>query len=466
MQRGLARFARRLRREGLRVSTGEMLDAARVLLADAHAGESDLGDKDLLREALRLALVKRREDFARFDAAFEAHFAPPGGPSPEKKRGRRKGRVAEGGEGGRGRPAGPSVPGLPSPGEPSPLQRLSKLRLPRPRAETPPPAAPGQEAGEEADDHPPTPGEAAAALAELLLGKKEEPEEKGKEKRGEKFACPVLRAERRPPGRRPASVRPVERKDLRGRWTAEDERALADEVERELLRLRMRRVRRKRMARRGALWVQRALRRSVATDGVPMRLPRRRPGRREPRLLLLVDVSGSAARAAAAFLALASRLGESFRKIAVYFYVDGAAEATDLLGDFLRERPTRAALERAAERLPGLNLHALSDMGRALYQVLEREERALRRDTLVLILGDGRNNRLDPCAWALEAMRAKARRVVWLVPEPFREWGTGDSDLPAYSRHCDLMVEAADLAGLKRGLRRAGSRFGGMGGES
>ena len=138
--------------------------------------------------------------------------------------------------------------------------------------------------------------------------------------------------------------------------------------------------------------------------------------------------------------------------------MDGAFEGTEALPDFRRGRPTRAALERAAARLPGLNLHALSDMGRALYQVLEREEPKLRRDTLVLILGDGRNNGLDPCAWALEAIRAKARKVVWLVPEPYRQWGTGDSDLRAYAPHCDLLVEASDLAGLKRGLRRASAR--------
>src|SRR3972149_4533219 len=116
MQKGLARFARRLRREGLRVSTGEMLDAARVLLADERAG--GLADKERLREALRLALVKRRSDFARFDAAFEVHFATPGGRAEEKKRRRRKGRAAQGGEGGKGRASTPA--GAPSPGPPSP----------------------------------------------------------------------------------------------------------------------------------------------------------------------------------------------------------------------------------------------------------------------------------------------------------------------------------------------------------
>ncbi|MBI3025330.1 MAG: VWA domain-containing protein [Candidatus Tectomicrobia bacterium] len=461
MQRGLARFASRLRREGLRVSTGEMLDAARILLADARGGEAGLADRDLLRETLRLALVKRREDFGRFDAAFEAHFAPPAGRTGEKKRKRRKGRAAQGGEGGKGRASPPAPPGgAPSAGPPPPLQRLGKLRVPRPlRPEAPPRAREGREGAEEIEERPPRPEEAAAALAGALLERREDLEEAGK-KGGRKFACPVLRSERRPAERRPSALRPpAARKDLRGGWTAEEEGALAGAIERELLRLRLRRVRRKRLARRGTLWVQRALRLSVGTDGVPMRLPRRRPQRREPRLLLLVDVSGSAARAAASFLALASRLGESFRRITVYFYVDGAAEGTALLPDFLRERPTRAALERAAARLAGLNLHALSDMGRALYQVLEREEAGLRRDTLVLILGDGRNNGLDPCAWALEAMRARARKVVWLVPEPYRLWGTGDSDLRAYAPHCDLMVEAADLEGLKRGLRRAGGRW-------
>jgi len=172
-----------------------------------------------------------------------------------------------------------------------------------------------------------------------------------------------------------------------------------------------------------------------------------------------VDVSGSVARAAAAFLALSARLGESFRHLTAYFFVDAAVEATPLVEELERSRPGRAALERAAARLPGLNLQALSDTGRALYQVYEREGERLRRETLVLILGDGRNNGLDPCAWALGGLRARARRVVWLVPEPVSSWGTGDSDLRAYAPHCDLMAEAADLESLRWGLRRAGGRW-------
>ena len=57
-------FARLLRAQGVPVSTGEEVDAAAAAL---EVGEDDL---DLLRAALRAALVKRREHYSVFDELF------------------------------------------------------------------------------------------------------------------------------------------------------------------------------------------------------------------------------------------------------------------------------------------------------------------------------------------------------------------------------------------------------------
>jgi hypothetical protein len=247
----------------------------------------------------------------------------------------------------------------------------------------------------------------------------------------------------------------VSRKPFRDLWTTADAEALSAEVSRILSRLRLRQVRRRRQARTGRLWVQRSIRRNLGHDGIPFRLVRHTHSPREPHLLLLVDVSHSMAGAAAVFLTLATHLRHRFRGMTVYVFVDRAVEATRALPDLTRLDGRVDTLERVVSALPDVNPLALSDYGRVLYQVWEGERRRLRKDTVLLVLGDARNNRFDSAAWTLEAIGERVRHVVWLVPEPREEWNRGDSAVGDYLPFVDAMCEAADLDGLRFGLDRA-----------
>jgi len=72
----LIAFGRLLRRSGLQVDTGRLLDAAEAL---QHI---DLGIRDDVHWALRSLLVKREEDLATFDRLFEEFFAVRGPATP------------------------------------------------------------------------------------------------------------------------------------------------------------------------------------------------------------------------------------------------------------------------------------------------------------------------------------------------------------------------------------------------
>jgi len=102
--------------------------------------------------------------------------------------------------------------------------------------------------------------------------------------------------------------------------------------------------------------------------------------------------------------------------------------------------------------IPELNPDAPSDYGRVFHQLLRSPARPGGRDTVLVILGDGRNNRLDPMGWALDEIAGRCGATLWLVPEPREQWGSGDSALADYLPHADLAVEARDLAGLGRGV--------------
>lgn len=218
---------------------------------------------------------------------------------------------------------------------------------------------------------------------------------------------------------------------------AEELATLADELAR---RFRGKLRRRLRFGRRGRLDFRRTLRRSVPHGGVPfdLTLRRRRPGR--PYLLALCDVSGSVKLAADFFASLLSPCEDFFRSVRIFVYVD---------------RPVEASVEKGRLVPHGsVDFHAFSDFGRALAELSEREDLPLGRSTVVVILGDARNNRRPARADLLKRLRSRVRVIWWLNPERKERWGTGDSAIESYRPVCDELLECATGAELLAALAR------------
>lgn len=235
-----------------------------------------------------------------------------------------------------------------------------------------------------------------------------------------------------------------------GPMTTEEEQRLASEIPTIIEEIRLRRSRRLRRAPRGRLWMKRAIRENLATGGVPFRIPHQAPRRRRPRVVLVIDVSWSVARAAGLFLMMALEFLKRSKKVSVYFFIDRPVEATGTLEGWRR---SNRAFSDVVGSLEGIDPNAPSDYGRAFYALGSGPLRALGRDSVLVLLGDGRTNRFDPLPWAFEEIAQRARRVLWLVPEARARWGTGDSALPRYLPFCDVAVETTDLQGLAHGVR-------------
>jgi hypothetical protein len=100
-----------------------------------------------------------------------------------------------------------------------------------------------------------------------------------------------------------------------------------------------------------------------------------------------------------------------------------------------------------------LDLHARSDFGQVLGELLRTRAMLLTRRTLLLVVGDARNNRRPPRADLLRRAREQVQRLVWLVPEPRARWNTGDSVLARYAPACDAVLECETLGALLSALR-------------
>ena len=422
MRQRLTEFVQRLRGAGVRISLAETLDAM-------HAVKLAGVEPEVVREALAATLIKDEADRERFLELFAEYFAAP--PLPGANGGGRKRRRGEapGGAEGDGARGGAGSGGGRATGRGS-------------RSHEPPPdtASPSRVDSpsrvEAAREHARAPGSPTRARPE-----RSRPRAAGAqaaEKRGV-AAGEASEASARL-GPRPRGIAAIAR--LPFREMSERDVEVAREAARELGRLLAARAsRREESARRGRADFRRTIRASLARGGtmIDVKYRGRRPGR--PRLVALCDVSWSASLASELLLGILAAAEGAFSAVTRYAFVDRLVPISFESGHVAPEGP--------------LDLHARSDHGAVLCQLEADRTAALDRSTVLLILGDARNNRRPARADALRRLAARARGVIWAVPEPRARWNTGDSALASYAPWCSFVLEATTLDGLVRALRHA-----------
>ena len=245
-------------------------------------------------------------------------------------------------------------------------------------------------------------------------------------------------------GASPAEVR--SRKDLS---------SLGPDVEPELSRIAARMVkalatqpgrRRRRHRRKGIVDLRGALRLSLSTGGEPIRLPRRRRVPRVPRLLVLLDVSGSMSQFSGPLLQLIFALTQRTRRVESLVFGTSVTRVTRQMkapsyGDALR-RLSRVADNWSGGTRIGESLAYVND----IYGTLQT------RHTTVLLLSDGWDTgEPEHLAREIRRMRRRVRGIVWLNPligtpgyEPLTR------GLRAVRPYIDSFVSATDLNDLSR----------------
>src|SRR5208282_3859786 len=193
-------------------------------------------------------------------------------------------------------------------------------------------------------------------------------------------------------------------------------------------RFRVRLGRRLRMAKTGRLDFRRTIRASIQRGGAlsDLRFRARRP--RHIDLVILADISGSVRYSSTLMLELIAGAANFFRRVRSFVFIDRLAEA-----DFEKNHLIMT---------PPLDLYARSDFGRVLGELWERRGELLNRATVLVIMGDGRNNRRPARADLLREIGRLCRAVIWLNPEELNRWGTGDSAIAAYQREVRVLLPA------------------------
>ncbi|WP_280379622.1 vWA domain-containing protein [Nocardia wallacei] len=192
---------------------------------------------------------------------------------------------------------------------------------------------------------------------------------------------------------------------------------------------------RRRRSRRGEIDLRKTLRRSMSTGGVPIKLAARKPRPGRPDLVLLCDISGSVAGFSSFTMLLVNALREQFSRVRIFAFVDRVDEVTDLFDQVTPlDQVTRRIFTEA--RVVGIEGH--SDYGTALEGFAENFPDVVTSRTSLLILGDARTNYRDPALGTLEELVRVAKHAYWLNPESEKMWGTGDSAAKRYAEVIEM----------------------------
>ncbi|MGW2230787.1 VWA domain-containing protein [Streptomyces formicae] len=443
-------LVRALRSHGIRVGTGETVDAAAALAA------LGLDDRERVREGLAAALLHQESQRAVFDPVFDLYFplgvgGPDGSDTHREAAGRGADRdelrdriadaLAADDQALIGQLAVEAVDGFggygSSPGSDgwSSHQTLDRLRpetlLARVLAAI--------RAGSAAQGGAFTERLEADEIRRRIEGFRERVRTEARRRVAERRGTEEIA--------RRAVAPSAERVDflLAGRAHLDELRRAVHPLARKLA---TRLAARRRRAAHGSIDLRRTLRGSLSTGGVPMRpvLRRRRPAR--PELVLLCDVSGSVAGFANFTMLLVQALHDQFSKVRVFAFVNRVDEVTGLLSHGGADPAGLGGRILGEATVTGW--HGSSDYGTSLGEFAERYLEAVGPRSTVFVLGDARTNMSDPNLPALRQIAERARRVYWLNPEQRGQWSTGDSAADAYAELVEMHEcrNAVQLSGL------------------
>ncbi len=200
--------------------------------------------------------------------------------------------------------------------------------------------------------------------------------------------------------------------------------------------------RRRKVFRRGQLNVPRTLRHNMAYDGAIFDLHWKSVKVDRPKVFAICDVSGSVANYARFMLMFLYSLDEVMPKVRSFAFSSDLAEVTDL---FERNHIEDAIAKTLRDYSGGS-----TDYGQAFSDFRKHCMDDVDGRTTIIILGDARNNYGDPRTDILKEMYDRAKRVLWLNPEPRATWNMGDAEMRKYTAYVHQAEECNSLMHLER----------------
>jgi uncharacterized protein len=226
-------------------------------------------------------------------------------------------------------------------------------------------------------------------------------------------------------------------------YTEEDIRRMNDVVARLAQRFKNRLSVKRKRASKGRFDIKSTLRTNLQFGGVPFQIQLDRRKKEKPEVIILCDISDSVLNASRFMLQFVYSVQDLYSKVRSFVFVSEIGEVTRLFEENQIHRAIDTALKGEI-----INVYTHSNFGRAFELFYQGYQSAVTGKTTILVIGDGRNNYNRTNDWVLKELRQKAKQLIWLNPESRLTWGVGDSEMPAYAAYCDVLEECRNIKQL------------------
>lgn len=195
---------------------------------------------------------------------------------------------------------------------------------------------------------------------------------------------------------------------------------------------------RQKRAKTGKLDAKATIRANLRYGGIPFRL-KHQNRRRQPKIVVICDVSTSMHHCSELLLSLVYYLQDLVAKTHSFAFIDHLEYISpDFVG-----RTVNEAFNQVLDRMPPE--YSPTDLGYSLMDFARDFMDTIDNRTTFIVISDGRNNYNNPQLALFKLICDRSHRAFWINPEPPMLWGTGDSDMHKYGSIVDGVIVAATL---------------------
>lgn len=173
---------------------------------------------------------------------------------------------------------------------------------------------------------------------------------------------------------------------------------------------------------------------SIKAGGVPYKIEKQKPNPTKTKIITICDVSGSCIKSSKMLLNFLYELQSVFPGGCESFvFVSELANVTSIF----KTKSVDVACNEAVTAVP----RRYSDYNNSLKMFNEEYMTHVGKDTIVIFLGDARNNKNPTGEGIVATIKNRARKVFWLETEPREKWGEGDSAIFDYAPYISEIRE-------------------------
>lgn len=168
---------------------------------------------------------------------------------------------------------------------------------------------------------------------------------------------------------------------------------------------------------------------SCRTSGLPLNIYYKKPMVRKSNLILVLDISGSCSKQSKVMLEFMYYMKSLFKGgCRTFVFVNDLYDISNIM----KTSDIEGSIQDVFDLIPTRGVY--SDYHTPFFRLTRELGSVINKDSFVIIIGDGRNNKNPSASMFMKEINDKAKKSYFLATEDEDSWGQGDSEVDLYSK--------------------------------